>query len=175
VFWDFYQVCRACRTGEIHAQSHVCLGVFFRKSLKAAGRQRVTRIFSGFGFHSCVANRIRIRIRTRVGFTKTWVRIPLLCSISGSKVIVKKVKKLGKSPEILLGIICKISNEDTLRLKSPQWVISNDVLHVNDMCARRVITVQNLCYAWVILMNTHFLYPKIGVSAWILKNFSSLL
>jgi len=24
-------------------------------------------------------------------------------------------------------------------------------------------------------MTTHFLYPKIGVSAWILKNFSSLL
>ena len=34
--------------------------------------------------------------------------------------MVKKAKKLGKSPEILLGIIYKISNEDVLRLKSPQ-------------------------------------------------------
>jgi len=31
VFWDFYQVCRAYRTGEIPTQSHVRLGVFFLK------------------------------------------------------------------------------------------------------------------------------------------------
>jgi len=36
-----------------------------------------------------------------------------------------------------------------------------------------VITIQNLYPAWVILMTTHFLYPKIGVSAWIFWNFSS--
>jgi len=42
------------------------------------------RIFSGFGFHSCVANRIRIRIRiptswirTGVGLEITWVRTHL--------------------------------------------------------------------------------------------------
>jgi len=32
----------------------------------------------------------------------------------------KKGKKLGKSPEIPLEIIYKISNEDILRLKPPQ-------------------------------------------------------
>jgi len=44
----------------------------------------LNRILSGFGFHSCNANRIRIRnmiptswIRTGVGFEKTWVRRPL--------------------------------------------------------------------------------------------------
>jgi len=58
----------------------------------------------------------------------------------------KKAKKLGKSSEI-------------------PW-------DANSMCARRVI-VQNVCHAWVILMTTHFLYLKIGVSAWIFKNFSS--
>jgi len=31
----------------------------------------------------------------------------------------KKAKKLGKSPEIPLGIFYKISNEDISRLKSP--------------------------------------------------------
>jgi len=36
------------------------------------------------------------------------------CSISGSKVMAKKAKKLGKSSEIPLGIIYKISNEDIL-------------------------------------------------------------
>jgi len=42
IFWDFYRVCRAYRTGEIPAQSHVRLGVvFFRKSPKAAGCHRV--------------------------------------------------------------------------------------------------------------------------------------
>jgi len=35
------------------------------------------------------------------------------------------------------------------------------------MCARRVITIQNVCHAWVILMTTHILYPKTGLSAWI--------
>jgi len=44
----------------------------------------VNRIFSGFGCHRCVANRIRIRIRiptswarTGVGLKKAWVRTPL--------------------------------------------------------------------------------------------------
>jgi len=32
----------------------------------------------------------------------------------------KKGKKIGKCPEIPLGIIYKISNEDILRLKYPQ-------------------------------------------------------
>jgi len=31
VFWDFYRFCRAYRTREIPAQSHVRLGVFFAK------------------------------------------------------------------------------------------------------------------------------------------------
>jgi len=43
-----------------------------------------------------------------------------LSNISGSKVMTKKAKKLGKSPEIPLGIISKISNEDILGLQSPQ-------------------------------------------------------
>ena len=43
------------------------------------------------------------------------------------------------------------------------------------MCARGFITVQNSYHAWVIFMTTHFLYPKIGVSAYIFENFSSLL
>jgi len=45
----------------------------------------INRIFSGFGFHFCVASRIRIRIgipssciRIGVGVEKTWVRTPLL-------------------------------------------------------------------------------------------------
>jgi len=38
---DFYWVCRAYRTGEIPTQSNMRLGVFFRKSPKATGRQRV--------------------------------------------------------------------------------------------------------------------------------------
>jgi len=41
VFWDFYQVCRAYRTGEIPVQSHVRLGVFFRKYPNPSGRQSV--------------------------------------------------------------------------------------------------------------------------------------
>jgi len=45
--------------------------------------------------------------------------------------------------------------------------------HANSMCARRAITIQNLCHTWVILISTHFLYPKIGVSAWIFWKFSS--
>jgi len=40
------------------------------------------------------------------------------------------------------------------------------------MCARRVITIQNLSHAWVILRTNHFLYPKIGVSTWIFWKFS---
>jgi len=35
------------------------------------------------------------------------------------------------------------------------------------MCARQDITIQNLCHACVIVITTHFLYPKIGVSTWI--------
>jgi len=34
VFWDFYRVCRAYQTGEIPAQSHVHLGVFFENPRK---------------------------------------------------------------------------------------------------------------------------------------------
>jgi len=41
------------------------------------------------------------------------------------------------------------------------------------MCARRDITIQSLSHAWVILMTTHFLYPKIRVSTWIFWKFSS--
>ena len=41
------------------------------------------KIFSGFGSHSCVASRIRIRIstswvRTGIGLEKTWLRAPLV-------------------------------------------------------------------------------------------------
>ena len=36
-----------------------------------------------------------------------------------------------------------------------KWCIT----HVNSMCERRAISNQNFCYAWVILMTTHFLYP----------------
>ena len=50
-----------------------------------------------------------------------------------------------------------------------RWCIAG----ANSMCARRDITIQNLCHAWVILMTTHFLYPKIGVSTWIVWKFSS--
>ena len=32
IFCDFYRVCRACRTREIPAQSHVRLGVFFSEN-----------------------------------------------------------------------------------------------------------------------------------------------
>jgi len=39
------------------------------------------------------------------------------------------------------------------------------IAHANSMCARRVITIQNLCNAWVIVRTTDFLYPTIGVSA----------
>ena len=39
--WDFHWICRAYRTGEIHTQSHVRLGIFFQKSLKVAGGQSV--------------------------------------------------------------------------------------------------------------------------------------
>jgi len=46
--------------------------------------------------------------------------------------------------------------------------------HANSMCAHRVIPIQNLCHAWVILTTTHFLYPKIAVSAWTFLTFSSL-
>jgi len=38
-----YQACRAYQTGESPAQSHVRLGVFFQKSPKPAGRQRVKK------------------------------------------------------------------------------------------------------------------------------------
>jgi len=42
VFWRFDQVRNPYRSGDIPAQSHVCLGVFlFWKSPKAAGRQSV--------------------------------------------------------------------------------------------------------------------------------------
>jgi len=41
------------------------------------------------------------------------------------------------------------------------------------VCAHQVTTIQNVCYARVILMTTHFLYPKIEVNAWIFYNFSS--
>jgi len=41
--FETYRVCRAYRTREIPAQSHVRLGVFFRKSPKAAGFQRVKK------------------------------------------------------------------------------------------------------------------------------------
>ena len=47
------------------------------------------------------------------------------------------------------------------------------VAHANSMCARRDITIQNLCHTWVILMTTHFFYPNIGVSALIFWKFSS--
>jgi len=60
----------------------------------------------------------------------------------------------------------KISSVTTFR-----WCIA----HANSMCARGFITVQNLCPAWVTFMTTHFLYPKIKVSAWIFKDFSLLL
>ena len=66
-----------------------CLGVHAHLSKCWRGTRRgkvwepLDRIFSGFGFHTCVANRIRIRIptswiRTRVGLEKTWVRTPLV-------------------------------------------------------------------------------------------------
>jgi len=41
--WDFYRVCRAYWAREIPVQSHVRLVVFFQKSPKAAGRQRVKK------------------------------------------------------------------------------------------------------------------------------------
>jgi len=49
-----------------------------------------------------------------------------------------------------------------------RWCIA----HANNMYACRVITVQNLCHTWVILMTAHFLFPKIGVSAQIFWKFS---
>jgi len=58
----------------------------------------------------------------------------------------------------------KISSVSAFR-----WCIA----HANCMCARWDITIQNLCHAWMILMTTHYLYPKIGVSAWIFWKFSS--
>ena len=42
-----------------------------------------------------------------------------LSSISGSKVVAKKGKKIRKSPEIPLGIMYKISSENILRLLFP--------------------------------------------------------
>ena len=47
------------------------------------------------------------------------------------------------------------------------------IAHANSMCADKDITIQNLCHTWVILMITHFLYPKIRVSAWIFWKFFS--
>jgi len=41
VFWRFDQVRNLYKSGDIPAQSHVHLGVFFWKSPKAAGRQSV--------------------------------------------------------------------------------------------------------------------------------------
>ena len=41
VSFETYRVCRAYRTGENPAQSHVRLGIFFQKSPKPSGRQRV--------------------------------------------------------------------------------------------------------------------------------------
>ena len=50
-----------------------------------------------------------------------------------------------------------------------RWCIAG----ANSMCAHQDITIQYLCHAWVILMTTHFLYPKIGVSTWIVWKFFS--
>ena len=41
VFWRFDQVCNPYKSGDIPAQSHVRLGVFFQKSPKAAECQSV--------------------------------------------------------------------------------------------------------------------------------------
>ena len=49
-----------------------------------------------------------------------------------------------------------------------RWCIA----HANNIYARQVITINNLCHAWVILRLTRFLYTKIGVSAWIFWKFS---
>jgi len=91
----------------------------------------------------------------------------------GNQVIVQVFreleKKLGNFPKIPLGIIYKISNEDILRLQSPQREFFRSIPHANSMCAHQVITIQKLCYTWVILMTTHFLYPKIRVSALIIR------
>jgi len=52
-------------------------------------------------------------------------------------------------------------------MRAFRWCIA----HANGKYARQVISIQNLCHAWVISMTIHFLYPKIGVSAWSFWNF----
>jgi len=49
-------------------------------------------------------------------------------------------------------------------LRAFKWCIA----YANSMCAHRVIAIQNLCHAWVILMTAHFLYPT-----WVFWKFSS--
>ena len=53
-------------------------------------------------------------------------------------------------------------------MRAVRWCIA----HTNSMCARRVITIQNLRHTWVILMTTHFLCSKIGASTCIFWNIS---
>jgi len=48
-----------------------------------------------------------------------------------------------------------------IKAELKQWLNG----HTNSMCACQVISIQNLCHTWVILITTHFLYPNIGVSA----------
>jgi len=57
-----------------------------------SNKYHVNRIFSGFKFHSCVANWIWIRIRiptswirTGVGLEKIWVRTPLMHAVGWLK------------------------------------------------------------------------------------------
>ena len=51
VFWDFYRVCTAYRTGEIPAQSHVRLGgVFFPKIPETTWVPKCLADFRIFGF-----------------------------------------------------------------------------------------------------------------------------
>ena len=102
------------------------------------------------------------KLRRQSGWPCTAVHMWLICSN----------KKLHHKNTIFLLPGHSLSTVPTSQPTiSFRWYIA----HANSMCAHKVITVQNLCRAWVILMTTNFLHPKIQVSAWIFTNFSLLL
>jgi len=52
--FETYQVCRAYQTREIPTQSHVHLGVFFRKSPNPSGRQNVNNQKTNWKVWKCL-------------------------------------------------------------------------------------------------------------------------
>jgi len=83
----------------------------------------------------------------------------------------EKCKIIREIPVDLLGNSSFIKQLGYVETKIP-WELSDDVLHIPIACVLVKLSPFKI-YAWVILMTTHFLKPKIRVSAWIFWNFPS--